>query len=302
MDFAPIIKILLLSLNAMVPITLTAIGEILDERTGEVNIGLEGTLAIGALIAVVGAEVAGSPWMGLIAGLAVGALIGLIHGLVTIYGKGDQIISGVGINIFALGFVPFAIVVFWRTPGIRQLDPKLWMPQISFGAYGVLSWMVPATLLMAVLMWLLLHKSVIGLRVNAVGENPEAADVAGVHVEWVRMFGVICGTALVGLAGAYLSIDWNHVVTKEPAAGRGFISLANVVFSGLNPLLALLGGFIFGFFDTLGIWISTLPELNKIIPYHFVRMIPYIATLVVVAGAIGRMRFPKTIGLPYRRE
>jgi len=302
MDFAPLIKILLLSLNAMVPITLAAIGEIIGERAGVVNIGLEGTLAVGAFTAVVGAELAGTPIIGLLVGLGLGALIGLVHGIVSIYGKGDQIISGVGINIFALGFVPFAIIVVWGTPGIRQVDPKLWLPQISFGEYGVLSWMVPATLLMAVLIWLLLHKSVIGLRIKAVGENPEAADVAGVRVYGVRMFAVVFGTALVGLAGAYLSIDWNHVVTKEPAAGRGFISLANVVFSGLNPLLALLGGFVFGFFDTLGIWISTLPEINKIVPYHFVRMIPYIATILVVAGAIGRVRFPKAIALPYRRE
>ncbi|RMF84570.1 MAG: ABC transporter permease, partial [Nitrospinota bacterium] len=113
------------------------------------------------------------------------------------------------------------------------------------------------------------------------------------------------GASLAGLAGAYLSIDWLSTITKELPAGRGFIALANVVFSGLNPLLALLGGFLFGFFDTLALWIDSHPWLKPLLPFgmhNFIKMIPYLATLLVVTIAIGHTRFPKSIGQPYRRQ
>jgi simple sugar transport system permease protein len=108
--------------------------------------------------------------------------------------------------------------------------------------------------------------------------------------------------AFAGLAGAYLSVDWLGAVTKELTAGRGFIALATVVFSGLNPLLALFGGFVFGFFDGFATWVSTYPKIKDVIPWQFVAMAPYIVTLLVVAGAIGRVRFPAALGVPYRRE
>ncbi len=104
------------------------------------------------------------------------------------------------------------------------------------------------------------------------------------------------------MAGAYISIDWLGSVTKEISAGRGFIALATVVFSGLNPLLVLLGGFIFGFFDNLAVWVATMPAVQKVIPWQFIAMAPYAVTLLVVAGVIGRARFPAAIGIPYQRE
>ena len=111
-----------------------------------------------------------------------------------------------------------------------------------------------------------------------------------------------CGASLAGLAGAYISIDWIGSVTKEISAGRGFIALATVVFSGLNPLLVLLGGFIFGFFDNLAVWVSTMPAVQRVIPWQFVSMAPYVVTLLVVTGVIGRVRFPAAMGIPYERE
>ena len=139
-----------------------------------------------------------------------------------------------------------------------------------------------------------------GLVLKATGEMPEAADVAGINVNRVRLLAAVFGASLAGLAGAYMSIDWIGSVTKELSAGRGFIALATVVFSGLNPLLALLGGFIFGFFQGLAEWVKTLP--SKPIPFEFVTMLPYIVTLLVVSGVIGRVRFPKALGEPYKRE
>jgi len=288
-----------LALQAMVPVTLTAVGEIFSERAGVVNIGLEGIMVISAFVAVVGTKATGNPWMGLAAGIGAGASVGLMHGLISVYFNGDQVISGVGINLFGLGLVGFGMVALWGGP--LQLPVALQLPSLPV-PWGKLSPIVPVMFALAFFTWWLLYKTTLGLRVRAVGENPAAADVAGINVRRLRLGATIYGAALGGLAGAFLSLDWTHTITKTLPAGRGFIALANVVFSKLNPLLALLGGFIFGFFDALGFWISNVPLVNKIVPYQFVRMIPYVATLLVLAGAIGRARFPKALGQPYRRE
>ena len=167
---------------------------------------------------------------------------------------------------------------------------------------GALSPLVLVTVAMAFVVYWLLYRTQLGIRIKAVGENPAAADVAGISVNAVRLGTAIAAGALVGLAGAYLSVDWFGAVTKEVSAGRGFIALATVVFSGLNPLLALVGGFIFGFFDGFATWVATYPKIKEIIPWQFVAMAPYIVTLLVVAGVIGRVRFPKALGTPYFRE
>ncbi len=288
------------ALRAMVPIALAAIGEDFDEQAGVVNIGMEGILVISAFVAMVGTWAWGDPWLGVLLGLATGALIGFIHGIISIYLKGDQIISGVGINLLGFGLVGFSAVLIWGGKS-WQLPAQLWIPAMPV-PWGSLSPFVLITVGLAFFTWWLLHKTAFGLRVRAVGENPEAADVVGVSVERTRLVAVVYGGALCGLGGAFLSLDWTHAITNTLPAGRGFIALANVVFSKLNPLLALLGGFLFGYFDALAIQLASLAGSAQPIPYQFVRMIPYIATLIVVAGAIGRARFPKAIGQPYRRE
>ena len=148
----------------------------------------------------------------------------------------------------------------------------------------------------------MLFRTKLGLKIRAVGENPQAADVAGINIYLVRFFSTAIGASLAGLAGAYISVDWIGSVTKGISAGRGFIALATVVFSGLNPLLVLLGGFIFGFFDNLAVWVSTMPAVQSVIPWQLVSMAPYIVTLLIVAGVIGRVRFPAAMGIPYERE
>ena len=186
-------------------------------------------------------------------------------------------------------------------PGFHSVPRAVQVPLIPLGI-GNLSPMVLVTVFLAVVVWWVLRRTQLGLWIRAVGENPAAADVAGLRVNTLRLGTAIAAGMLAGLAGAYLSVDWFGAVTKEITAGRGFIALATVVFSGLNPLLALLGGFIFGLFEGLATWISTYPAIKKIIPWQFVAMAPYIITLLVVAGAIGRVRFPKGLGVPYLRE
>jgi simple sugar transport system permease protein len=302
MDIGMLLLITLpVALRAMVPIALAAIGEVFAERAGVVNIGLEGILVISAFAAVVGAWLSGNPWVGLALGMLAGAMVGLLHGFISVYLKGDQIISGVGINLLGIGLVGFGAVVLWGGKS-SMVESGLQIPGIPV-PWGSLSPLVPVTVLVALITWWLLQRTAFGLQVQAVGENPEAADVVGVPVERVRLIAVLYGGILGGLGGAFLSLDWLGTITNTLPAGRGFIALATVVFSKLNPLLALFGGFLFGYFDALAIQLaSAAGGSGQAIPYQFVRMIPYIATLVVVAGAIGQARFPKAIAQPYRRE
>ena len=292
--------IFFISLHAMVPITLAAIGETIEESAGLFNIGIEGMMLISALTGALGAEYTGSAVGGLLVGLSTGALLGLVFGVINTYWKGDQLITGVGINLLALGFVAFMLVNL-GAPGFHIVPRDVQIKLIPLGV-GAVSPLVLVTVAMAFVVYWLLHRTQLGIRIKAVGENPAAADVAGISVNAVRLGTAIAAGALIGLAGAYLSVDWFGAVTKEISAGRGFIALATVVFSGLNPLLALLGGFIFGFFDGFATWVATYPKIKEIIPWQFVAMAPYIVTLLVVAGAIGRVRFPKALGIPYLRE
>ncbi|MEC9330145.1 MAG: ABC transporter permease [Pseudomonadota bacterium] len=292
--------ILFISLHAMVPITLAAIGETIEESAGLFNIGLEGILLLSALAGAVGAEASGSAVVGLMTGMGTGALIGLLFGVVNTYWKGSQLITGVGINLFAFGFVAFMLITL-GAPGFHSVPRDVQVKLIRLGV-GSLSPLVLVTVALAIAVYWLLYRTQLGIRIRAVGENPAAADVAGIRVNALRLGTAVAAGLLAGLAGAYLSVDWFGAVTKEITAGRGFIALATVVFSGLNPLLALLGGFIFGFFDGLATWVATYPGIKKLIPWQFVAMAPYVVTLLVVAGAIGRARFPKALGIPYLRE
>jgi ABC-type uncharacterized transport system permease subunit len=160
--------------------------------------------------------------------------------------------------------------------------------------------MILVALIVPFVIYWFIKRTRAGLMLKAAGEMPEAADVAGINVNRIRLLAAVFGGVLAGLGGAYMSVAWLGLVTKDLSAGRGFIALACVVFSGLNPLLALLGAFIFGFFQALAEWVKTLP--SKPIPGEFVSMLPYLITLLVVSGAIGRVRFPKALGVPYKRE
>jgi len=236
--------ITVVSLNLMVPVSLTAIGEIFSEKSGVVNIGLEGIMLTGAAVSVFVDNFAKSGYVALLAGALAGVALGLLHAYVAIWLKGDQIITGVGINIFALGFAPFSIIAIYGVAGSFPAEYRL--PEIPAPGGG-LSYFVPGTIFAAILFWYILNRTRQGSVVRAVGENPEAADAVGINVELVRLFAVLIGASLAGLAGAYLSIDNVGYITKDISAGRGFIALATVVFAGWNPILGLLGGTLFGF-------------------------------------------------------
>jgi simple sugar transport system permease protein len=293
-----LINILFIALHAMVPITLTAVGEIVGETAGLFNIGLEGILLLSAFAGVLGAGY-GGPMVGLLVGMGTGMAIGLVFSVIATYWKGNQMIIGIGVNLFAAGAVAYTMVVLGQ-PGYRLLSFENRLPMIRTPAGG-LSPVIFVALAAPFLVYWFLRRTRAGLILKAAGEAPEAADVAGINVNRVRLLATTFGGMLAGLAGAYMSVSWIGSATKELAAGRGFIALAIVVFSGLNPMLALAGGIIYGVFQSLAIWIKNTPGIT-FLPWQVFDMLPYVVTLVVVTGAIGRVRFPKALGQPYKRE
>lgn len=295
------ISLLEAGLLAMTPLALAAVGECLNEKAGINDIGLEGILLITSVAGVVGAEFFESGVLGLLVGVLTGAFIGCLFGVVSVYGRADQTVAGMGINIFALGFVPYLLMSIWAFPGIHLFPRKL-MVRPVFTFFGRLSPVTVAAIIIAILAQILLHRTVLGFRIRAAGEKPEAADVAGVRVDLIRIFTSTLGGGLCGLGGAFMPLAWFGGVVKEISAGRGFIALACVVFSGLEPLLALAAAFIFGFAEGFAYSVAVTPGVKEVIPFYFVNMIPYIITLLVVTLVIGRRRFPAASGQPYTRE
>ena len=288
-------------LLAMTPLALTAVGECITEKSGVVNIGLEGILLITSVTGVYGAELFGNGYLGLLVGALTGAFIGLIFGLLSVYGRADQTIAGTGINLFAVGFIQYLLMAIWGFPGIHMMQKRLMVRPI-YTPFGQLSIVTIFAVAAAGLAHVLLHKTVLGFRIRAAGENPQAVDVAGVRVDQIRILATAIGGALCGVGGAFMSLALIGGVVKEISAGRGFISLACVVFAGLEPLLALAAALIFGFTEGFAFAVAVTPGVKEIIPFYFVNMIPYISTLIIVTFAVGRRRFPKASGVPYRRE
>ena len=290
-------------LLAMTPLALAAVGECINEKSGVVNIGLEGILLITAVTAIRGAELFENGYFGLLTGLLMGAVIGFLFGIISVYGRADQVVAGMGINIFALGFVPYLLMAIWAFPGIHIIPREIMVHPI-YTTFGQLNPVTILTIIISILAHILLHKTPLGLRIKAVGEKPEAVDVAGIRVDRIRILTSTLGGALCGLGGSYLAVAWFPGMVKEISAGRGFIALARVVFSGLEPLLALAAALIFGFAEGFAFSVAVTPEIKRVMPgaFYFVNMIPYVTTLIVVTVAIGRRRFPSASGKPYTRE
>lgn len=295
------VAIVFMTLRSLVPILLASVGEIVTERSGVVNIGLEGILLLGAFFAVVVDVRVQQPGLAVLAGGLVGLAIGAMHGVIATKLKGNQLVDAMGVNTFALGVVGFGIFAVWHVWGARMIPLSLTVPSIHVGPWA-LSPLVIIALGVAVFTYWWLYKTPFGAAVRACGEDPDAADVVGINVDRVRILATMYGAFLAGIGGAYLSVDWFSGITKEISAGRGWLALANVAFSNWNPLLAIGGSMLFAFFDALVLWIGPMPQVNSIIPQELLRTIPYIATIVVISGVIKRVRPPKALGIPYSRE
>ena len=288
------------------PIALAALAGILSERVAIINIGIEGMLLVGAFSGAVFGSLFGGI-IGLIFAIIVGGLFGLLHALLVIKYRVDQIISGVAINILALGLTSFLTSSFLKTnpelndapifrpikipflSDIPVLGPTLF--QQNFFVYGAIILVLTTTYY--------IFKTGIGLRLRAVGEHPKAADTLGVNVLSVRYINVTLAGMVAGFGGAWFTLGSVGRFDEAMTGGRGFIGLAAMIFGRWHPVGALMAALIFGFADSLQ---QKLAILRTPIPSEFLAMAPYIATIVFVAGLIGTARAPHAIGKPYIKE
>ncbi|HEY3041504.1 MAG TPA: ABC transporter permease [Pyrinomonadaceae bacterium] len=277
------------------PLILAALGGMFSERSGVINIALEGMMLAGAFTAAAVTYAAGSPYVGLVAGMMAGMLIAAIHAVACIRYKADQVVTGTAINILMIGMPAFLSGAFFLSSGSTPQIPK---EQLIPGIPIVLAFaLVPLT-------WYVLYKTPFGLRLRAVGENPEAADAAGVPVARMRYAGVLLSGVLAGMGGAYLSIGQSSLFTRNMTSGRGFIALAALIFGKWRPVQTLLACLLFGFTEAISIQMQGVVKLpsGEDIPIQFIQMVPYVLTIIVLAGFIGSSRPPKALGIPYQKE
>ncbi len=301
MNIYDILALLASTARLGTPIALTAIGELIAERSGVVNIGIEGIMCMGAFASVVATYMTGNPYIGLAAGMLIGALFGLLHGLLSIYLYADQIIVGMGVIFFGYGITAVGNAIIWGQPGFSVGVPTIPHILINMGPrYISISPIFFVAIALAIIVKYILDKTWIGLRLKACGENPEAADVLGVNVFRTRLLATIIGAVLAGLAGAYLGVDWGGRFVSYMSAGRGFIALASIIVGGWTPLITLFAAYIFGFFDALQLMLAQV--YGRTVPPQFYQMIPYIATVVIFAAFYKRSKPPAAIAQPYKRE
>jgi simple sugar transport system permease protein len=275
------------------PLLLAALGGMFSERSGVINIALEGLMLAGAFTAASVTWYAGSPWAGLLAAVVAGAAIAAIHAVACIRYKADQVVSGTAINILLTGVPALLSGAFFLSSGSTPQIPK--EDLIPYAPVVIAFLLVPVT-------YYVLYYTPFGLRLRAVGENPEAADAAGVSVRAMRYTAVLLSGALAGIGGAYLSIGQSSLFTRNMSAGRGFIALAALIFGKWRPVQTMLACLLFGFTEAIAIQLQGVHFGGEEIPTQFVQIIPYVLTIVVLAGFIGQSRAPRALGIPYQKE
>lgn len=287
------------------PLVFAALGGLFSERSGVVNIGLEGLMLISAFAGVVGASFSGSALIGLGLGLAAGLIFALVHALMCITFEADQIISGTAIILLALGSTGFLMVEIFgsggtspRVPGFKEVPIPL-LSEIPVIGPALFSQSLLVYLMYALIpiTWFVVYRTPFGLRLRATGEVPEAVDTAGVSVTRMRYFGVALSGILAAFGGVYLSMGLLSAFSEGMTGGRGFIALAALIFGRWNPIGAAGAALFFGFAQAV-----TVRAPQDVIPNEFLQMIPYVLTIVALVGFGGRAIAPAAIGKPYRKE
>jgi ABC-type uncharacterized transport system permease subunit len=294
---AEIFTIALISstLRLSTPLILAALGGLFSERSGVINIALEGMMLSGAFTAAAVTYATGNPWVGLMAAIAAGVTIALIHAVACIGYGADQVVTGTAINILMIGLPGFLSGAFFLSSGSTPQLPREQLiplaPIVMAFAFVPLSWYA-------------LYRTPFGLRLRAVGENPEAADAAGVDVAKIRYGGVLMSGALAAIGGAYLSIGQSSLFTRNMTSGRGFIALAALIFGKWRPVQTLLACLFFGFTEAVTIQMQGVVKLpsGEDIPVQFIQIVPYVLTIIVLAGFIGQSRAPRALGRVYEKE
>ncbi|MFC3570357.1 ABC transporter permease [Paracoccus simplex] len=320
MDFATVLQILDSAVRLMTPLLLACLAGLYSERAGVFDIGLEGKMLMAAFTSASVAYATGSAWLGLLAGIAGAAAMAGLHGLASISFRGNQLISGVAINFLASGLtVLLGQKIFGlggRTPSLSgaarfgeitlpfadSLRPVPVIGPVYAELISGHTLLVYVAFAMVPLTWWVLYRTRFGLRLRAVGENPASVDTAGVSVTRLRYGAVmICGV-LCGIAGAYLATGISAGFVKEMTAGRGFIALAALIFAKWRPWSALFATFLFGLMEAVA---NRFPDLDLgiiTVPSMFMNALPYILTVIILAGFVGRAIPPRAGGEPYVKE
>ena len=271
-----------------IPYLFAASGGVVAERAGIVSLTLEGFMLSGAFAAVVGTHYSGSPWIGVLSGMFGGLIFALIHAITTIRYRADQVVVGVAINLLAIGVTRFFLKLFFAS---SSNSPRVtgFGGNIKAGGFdNPLLWL---GLLVAPVVAFVIYRTPFGLRVRAVGEHPEAAESVGVSVKRVRYLAVGISGILAGLGGVYLALD-QHQFTDQMTAGRGFIAISAVIFGRWNPIRAALACLLFAAAETFQIQLQG----SHAIPSQFIEMIPYLLTIIALAGLVGRAVPPAALG------
>ena len=285
------------------PYLYAAIGEMFGQRSGVLNLGVEGVMLMGAFAAYYTVFLGGAPWLGVAAALMIGALMGLLMAVISVTMQAEQGISGIGLSLFGLGLSSLLLKVLVGSPVSIQGFPVWQIPGLSripilgpiFFDHDIL---VYIAYLLVPISFYVLYKTTFGLKVRAVGQNPEAADSLGVRVNGVRYATVILGCALAGMAGASLSVGLLNIFQENMTNGLGFIAVALVYFGGWRPIGVLLGALLFSTVSAFQLWMQVL---GVPIPSDLAVMLPYILTIVVLAVGVKQIRQPAALTKPYER-
>ncbi len=282
------------------PLIFAALGGLFSERSGVINIALEGLMLAGAFTGAVITYEAGNPYLGMLAGMVAGAFLAYIYAVACIKFQADQVVSGMAINFLMIG-LPAVIsgAIYDSSGSTPQIDKINLLPEY----FNRLSMASILAFALVPVCWYVLYKTPFGLRLRATGENPAAADAAGVKVIRLRYTAVIISGILAAAGGAYLSIGQSSLFTRNMTAGRGYIALAALILAKWKPVPVLLACLFFGLTEALTIQLGNikLPS-GENVPIQFIQIIPYVLTIIVLAGFIGLSRAPKALGIPYRKE
>lgn len=320
-SFNILIAVLDSTVRLSIPLLLACLAGLYSERAGVFDIGLEGKMLAGAFAAGAAAAVYGSAWMGLGAAILVSGFLALVHGFASITHRGNQIVSGVAINFIAAGSTIILGQAWFsqggRTPSLPVesrfgsitlpfAEAVRDIPIIGYAYYELISGHSALTYFafaMVFVTWWVLFRTRFGLRMRAVGENPAAVDTAGISVQWLRYRAVLITGVLCGFAGSYLALAQNAGFVKDMTAGKGYIALAALIFAKWRPVPAMFACLLFGFLDALAIRLqgTPLPLVGRV-PAQLFQALPYILTVILLAGFIGKAIPPRAGGIPYVKE
>lgn len=294
------ITLLFSGLRLATPLIFAALGGLFSERSGVINIALEGLMLAGAFTAAVATFETSNPYLGMLCGMLAGAFIALIYAVAVLKFEADQVVAGMAINFLMIGLPQLLSGAIYDSAGST---PQIAKESLLPNYFNNVSIATIFAFLLIPFCWYVMYKTPFGLRLRAVGENPAAADAAGVSVIKLRYLAIIVSGVLAAAGGAYLSIGQSSLFTRGMSAGRGFIALAALILAKWQPVPVLFACLFFGFTEALTIPLANYKLASgETIPVQFVQIIPYVLTIIVLAGFIGLSRAPKALGIPYQKE